>query len=664
MKARFMTVLMLSWGLVVAASLLWDWRQIDEMVQGLALREARSHFEMDVIYRRWAANQGGIYVPPSTATPPNPYLAKTLERDVTTTNGKDLTLVNPAYMTRQVHEMAANAYGVRAHITSLNPIRPGNRPDDWERRALARFEGGAKEVVELADLDGARFLRYMRPMVTEAPCLLCHAAQGYKVGDIRGGISVAIPFAPYTRIADGHHQALLYSHLGIAFLGLAGLWIGGRRLQRSEDLMRQSMDAAEVLAAKEDLLLTSLGEGVYGIDRDGKCIFVNPAALAMLHLTEAEVIGRDQHRLFHSRKVDGTPYPHEECPIHLTLQDGLKRETEDAFLRDGELFPVHLSATPMRKNGEISGAVVVFQDLSERKRADLEYKTMLQTATDGYLVVDADGRLIDTNDAYCAMLGYTREELLHMRVVDVEAVESPADERRHAAEIRRIGHARFETRHRRKDGRVIDVEISTTHLDIRGGVLITFIRDISERKAVELQIQQLAYYDSLTNLPNRRLLADRLDHALNQARRFGRLLAVMFLDLDRFKQINDTLGHDVGDELLKQVAVRLGLCVRAGDTVARTGGDEFVIILAEMAHAEDAALVAEKVIAALEEPVRVQGQALTITTSIGIAVFPGEGDDGMQELMRRADLAMYQAKEAGRNAYCFSQTGGQCRLSK
>jgi diguanylate cyclase (GGDEF)-like protein/PAS domain S-box-containing protein len=658
-----MTVLMLSWGVVVAASLLWDWRQIDEMVVELARREARSHFEKDVIYRRWAALQGGVYVAPSAETPPNPYLAHVADRDLTTASGKALTLVNPAYMTRQVHEMAADAYGVRAHITSLNPLRPANRPDEWEARALTAFAAGTPEVVGLESIAGQRFLRYMRPMVTEASCLKCHQAQGYALGDIRGGISVSVPFAPYARLAGAQHQSLLLSHLGIAFLGLAGLWVGGQRLKHSEARMRQSMNAAEVLAAKEDLLLSSLGEGVYGIDRDGVCIFINPAALAMLRLAEADVIGRDQHLLFHSLKPDGTHYPHEECPIHLTLQDGLKRDTEDAFVREGGLFPVHLSVTPMRKDGGISGAVVVFQDLSERKRAELEYKTMLQTATDGYVVVDADGRFIDTNEAYCAMVGYGRDELLRMRVVDVEAVESPADERRHVAEIRRAGHARFETRHRRKDGRVIDVEVSTTHLEIRGGVLITFIRDISARKEAELQIRQLAYYDSLTNLPNRRLLADRLAYALAQARRFHRLLAVMFLDLDRFKQVNDSLGHDAGDELLQQVAVRLGGCVRAGDTVARTGGDEFVVVLAEMAHAEDAARVAEKILAVLEAPVTVRDKALTISTSIGIAVYPGEGGEDMQELMRKADLAMYQAKEAGRNGYRFSSSGGQCRDS-
>jgi diguanylate cyclase (GGDEF)-like protein len=170
------------------------------------------------------------------------------------------------------------------------------------------------------------------------------------------------------------------------------------------------------------------------------------------------------------------------------------------------------------------------------------------------------------------------------------------------------------------------------------------------------EIRELAYRDSLTGLPNRRLLLDRLNHALAQARRHQRAMAVMFLDLDRFKQINDTLGHAAGDALLKQIAGRLTTCVREGDTVARPSGDEFVIVLDEIAHDEDAVLVAEKIIAVCAAPALVAGQELTLTTSIGIAVHPAGGTDNVDALMQKADAAMYQAKAAGRNRYCIFKT--------
>jgi len=196
---------------------------------------------------------------------------------------------------------------------------------------------------------------------------------------------------------------------------------------------------------------------------------------------------------------------------------------------------------------------------------------------------------------------------------------------------------------------------STPLRDAKGGVVasVSVARDITERKKAEAQIHQLAYYDFLTHLPNRRLLLDRLKQSLVQAKRYQRSVAVMFLDLDRFKLINDTLGHDVGDELLKAVATRLNACVRSGDTVARQGGDEFIIVLAEVAQPPDAALVAEKIIGTLRQPISVNGHELQITTSIGISLFPVNGTDDAQELMKKADTAMYAAKEAGRNGYQF-----------
>lgn len=177
--------------------------------------------------------------------------------------------------------------------------------------------------------------------------------------------------------------------------------------------------------------------------------------------------------------------------------------------------------------------------------------------------------------------------------------------------------------------------------------------DISDRKAAEEKIRQLAYYDSLTNLPNRRLLLDRFQQALVQARRHDRSMAVMFLDLDNFKSINDTLGHDAGDQLLRQVADRLRVCIRTGDTISRQGGDEFVIVLAEVAQTSDASKVAQKIIDALAAPVQLGHVDLKVTTSIGISVYHPRDAAGIDDLMKRADAAMYDAKKAGRNRYCF-----------
>ena len=165
-----------------------DWSALKSAARNLA----EESYRKDILYRRWATLHGGVYAPATEQTPPNPYLAVP-ERDIVTPSGKALTLINPAYMTRQVHELVAEAFGVRAHLTSLNPIRPGNAPDEWERQALLAFGRGEKESVSFEALDGESYLRFMRPMIAEKGCLKCHAAQGYREGDIRGGISVSIP---------------------------------------------------------------------------------------------------------------------------------------------------------------------------------------------------------------------------------------------------------------------------------------------------------------------------------------------------------------------------------------------------------------------------------------------------------------------------------------
>lgn len=207
----------------------------------------------------------------------------------------------------------------------------------------------------------------------------------------------------------------------------------------------------------------------------------------------------------------------------------------------------------------------------------------------------------------------------------------------------------------RKDGSSLPVGVSSSPIFREGKVAgsVVAFQDVTERKRSHEEIRRLALYDTLTDLPNRRLLLDRLSRSLVQAKRYQRSLAIMFLDLDHFKEINDTLGHDVGDELLKVVATRLHASVRDGDTVARQGGDEFVVLLAEVAQPEDATQVAEKLLLALQEPILVNGHELHISGSVGISIYPVNGTDDVQELMKKADIAMYAAKQAGRNRYCI-----------
>ncbi len=231
---RYSVVLASVWTLTVGVSLMWGYLQQRDGVRDMARQEALARFEKDVIYRRWNAGHGGVYAPRTESTPSNRYLDDTPERDLVTTSGRALTLVNPAYMTRQVHELGLAAYGARGHITSLKPIRPANTPDPWEDRALEAFERGEREVVSIEMIEGEPHLRFMRPLPTEKGCLKCHAQQGYKLGTIRGGISVSVPTEPYLVIARRQSVGLAVAHVGLWVLGLAGIGFGTKRLLRHE----------------------------------------------------------------------------------------------------------------------------------------------------------------------------------------------------------------------------------------------------------------------------------------------------------------------------------------------------------------------------------------------------------------------------------------------
>jgi diguanylate cyclase (GGDEF)-like protein len=224
-------------------------------------------------------------------------------------------------------------------------------------------------------------------------------------------------------------------------------------------------------------------------------------------------------------------------------------------------------------------------------------------------------------------------------------------------QIRRIlregASENLESVHFHRDGTPIDLLVSSSVVEYRGETAILSVcRDITESKRAKQEIERLAYHDALTDLPNRARFADRLEIALSQARREGHRLAILFLDLDRFKVVNDSLGHKVGDLLLQKVAIRLSQLIRGGDTLARLGGDEFIILLAKIGHDEDAARVAQNVLELFKKPFVLGERELFVSASIGISIFPRHGED-REALVKNADIAMYRAKQEGRDNYQF-----------
>jgi hypothetical protein len=262
--------LVAAWTAVMALGGAWHFHEMSEATLKLARIQASLSFQKDLVYRRWSAAHGGVYVPVTEETPANPYLSHLENRDVSTTSGLELTLVNPAYMTRQVHELGRKQYGHQGHITSLNPLRPENAPDPWEAEALRKFERGETEVVEFTSIGDTEYLRLMRPMITEVSCLKCHAAQGYKEGDVRGGISLAVPMAPLWTVTYSHMASVAIGYCLLWLLGLGGIGLGasrfGRRI-REGDQVEKAMQEAREQSMRNRVLVETAGAAAHEINQ-------------------------------------------------------------------------------------------------------------------------------------------------------------------------------------------------------------------------------------------------------------------------------------------------------------------------------------------------------------------------------------------------------------
>ncbi len=406
---------------------------------------------------------------------------------------------------------------------------------------------------------------------------------------------------------------------------------------------------------------STIGEGVLVTDRNGMITFLNPAAQSLLGWSESMLLGQNGHAMLHHSRPDGTPNLVQDCEIARVVDSGQPFHSHDvAFWRkDGSMLPVSVNATPIVRGQKVVGSVVAFHDTIARKKAQqvLEEESsknavLLRTASDGIHVLDQQGNVVQVNDAFCRMLGYTQEELQGMNVIEWDAQWSARELQEKFLQTLDKDEL-FETRYRSRDGRTFDVEIHLCGVVIHDKRLVyAAARDITERKKAAERIRHLAHFDILTDLPNRALLTDRLQRALAIARRDHSRMALMFLDLDKFKQVNDLLGHNVGDLLLRDLAVRVQCCLRESDTVARIGGDEFVVLLPSIENEPGARMVAQKILSALEQPFHLAGHQIGISTSIGIAIYPEHGEDE-HLLVKNADQAMYHAKDMGGAAFCI-----------
>jgi diguanylate cyclase (GGDEF)-like protein/PAS domain S-box-containing protein len=397
--------------------------------------------------------------------------------------------------------------------------------------------------------------------------------------------------------------------------------------------------------------------GIAHVGLDGRWLRVNNKLCVITGYSEVELLTRDRPNITYPNDI-----PVELASMQQLLAGDVPSSTKEIRYarKDSSLVWVNLTWSLTRTStGEPDYFIEVIEDITERKEATERlrlFARIFDTINEGVAVTDASNNIMLVNPAFSAITGYSATEaigknprILHSGLMDKVFYEKMWQS------IKKTGRWQGEITDRRRNGESYIEWLSiSTMKDERGEFShhIAVVSDISERKAAEERMVYIAQHDFLTSLPNRMMLHDRLTQAIAHAEREQRKVAVMFLDLDRFKAINDTLGHLTGDKLLQLVAGRINSVARTSDTVSRLGGDEFAIMLPYIENTDDIAMIALKLLTSIAGPCVIDGNEIEVTTSIGISVFPEDGTDS-ESLIAHADAAMYQAKGNGRNNYQF-----------
>ncbi len=446
-------------------------------------------------------------------------------------------------------------------------------------------------------------------------------------------------------------------------------WNADRDLERSVAVRTQELKEKERFLQE---ILNAIPIPLFFKDLEGRYLGCNSAFSAATGKTAAEIRGKtvfelwpsELAKIYHQKDLELMDTP---TPQHY------ESEIVDKFSQVRQVL--YAKNVFSNDRGEVAGIIGAFIDITERKRAEAELAersaeltranaelslaaSVFHESVEGVLVTDAESTILSVNPAFTEITGYTGAEaigrkprLLRSDRHDLEFYRSMWDR------LIKDGRWQGEIWNRRKSGEAYLEWLTINRITDASGRPIRYVavfHDITEMRSKDERIRHLAFHDALTGLPNRSLLHDRLEHALARAKREGRRLSVSFIDLDRFKAVNDGLGHDVGDLLLQEVAHRIQLRLRSMDTVARMGGDEFVVLMEDFDTAGDCATLADELIRGIAQPMALRGHTVEVGASMGIAFFPEDGSEAL-ELMKRADMAMYAAKAAGRSTYRFFQ---------
>ena len=573
-------------------------------------------------------------------------------------------------------------------LESLVKSEPLERTLDILLRGMEQLRLGALCSVLLLDAEGRVFAQSLGPSL---PPEYTAALVGVAIGQGVGSCGTAAFTGQRVVVQDIYTDPLWEPYRGLATLaGVAACWSqpivssSGKvlgtfaiyyRTPRSPDeidldLIQQSA-ALACIAIEKDAEAQKLRDSEQRyrtlvewspdpilVHRMGEILYVNPAAVKAFGAERAEqLLGRQTSTLVHpDYQAQQTSRMHA-----IAAHQPVPPMVESCFVRlDGSAFDVEVQGTPIAYEGK-PAIHVVMRDITKRKQANDRLKlaaNVFSHAREGIVITDANTLILEVNATFSTITGYSREEVLGTQPSMFrreERTEAYFDVMWH--DLTNHGHWSGEINCLHKSGTPYTELITISAVNDARGVVQNYVMlfiDITAMKTYQQQLEALAHFDALTHLPNRLLLADRLRQAMSQSQRRHQPLAVVFLDLDGFKAVNDRYGHDVGDQLLVVVSQRMKCALREGDTLARLGGDEFVAVLVDLDTPEDAEPVLERLLQAAADPVSVGDLLLNVSASMGIAVYPRDGAYA-DLLLRRADQSMYLAKEAGRNRYHFFQ---------
>jgi len=682
------------WTTIVAGSLVWNISLKQNGIRELAKNEARSIFNKDQALRDWATSHGGVYVLPDERTQPNPYLSHISDRDITTTKGKSLTLMNPAYIVRQMMEEYEALHGIKGHLTSLKTLNPINAPDEWERESLLAFEEGVDERSEFTEIKGVPYLRLMQPMVTEHGCLKCHGHQGYKEKDIRGGMSVSVPMTPYLFVQLKQIALMKWSHgsiflLGVLAIGFISMRSKLRIIERieAEEELSEYRDHLEELVEKRTGELrvtnkqleqeiaerTQAEEEVQRVNKELRET-VNELKKANKKILQQQKSVIEEERLKVLLQMAGATAHELNQPLTVLL-------CNIELIGRTENVPKELTATlsTIQKAGQSIASIIkkiqkvrhydTKQYCQDHFIINLDQKInvlSVEDSDDDFGTINSIAKDIDqmtlsrakSMDEAVKMLQRNQFDLVFLDYLlpDGNGIDLLGIMNQQGIEVPTIfitgqGDEMVASQAIREGAYDYLKKSKVTVESLQKSIVSTMekFRLKKEVRRTQEKLAEMSTRDGLSGLYNHRYFTEVLEREVARARRYKTSLVLSILDIDHFKQVNDTYGHPGGDMMLSELGKILKECTRKSDLACRYGGDEFAVILPN-AHSEEARIVCERFRERVTKHIfNYDSFQYNISVSIGLASFDHATSDTPFDLIVKADKALYQAKSEGRN---------------